>query len=94
VALQILALLEFSIEATLPLPNKATKPPIFQQPKQTKAPTGVGGSLKLLPGEALQRATGQMGLTLAQTYKGQMPIREVHSCPPDLPNPQTQGSTA
>jgi len=91
-ALQILALLEFSIEATLPLPNEATKPPICQQPEQTQAPTRVGGSLELLLGKAPWCATGQMGLMSARTYEGQMPIGEVHSCPPDLPNPQMQGS--
>ena len=93
-ALQILALLEFSIEATPPLPNKATKSPICQQPEQTQAPTGVGRSLESLLGEAPQRATGQMGLMSARTYEGQMPIGEAHSRPPDLPDPQTQGSTA
>ena len=91
-ALQILAPLEFGIEATPPLPNEATKPPICQQPEQTQAPTGVGGSLESLPGKAPQRATGQMGLTSARTYEGQMPIREAHGHPPDLPNPQRQSS--
>ena len=37
---------------------------------------------------------GQRGQTSVQTYKGKMPIREVHSCPPDTPNLQRQGSTA
>jgi len=92
-ALQILALLEFGIEAAPPPPNKAAKPPICQQPEQTQAPTGVGGSLESLPGEALQRATGQMGLMSARTYEGQMPIGEAHGRPPDIPDPQRQGST-
>jgi len=87
-ALQILALLEFGTEATPPLPNKAMKPPICQQPKQTQAPTGVGGLLESLPGKAPRCVTGQMGLISARTYEGQMPIGEAHGHPPDLPDPQ------
>jgi len=84
--------LEFGIEATLLLPNEATKPPICQQPEQTQAPTRVGGLLESLLGEAPWCVTGQMGLTLAWTYEGQMPIGEAHGRPPDLPNLQRQSS--
>jgi len=77
-----------------PLPNKAAEPPIHQPPEQTQAPTGVGGLLESLLGEASQRAKGQRSLTLAHTLEGNMPIGEAHGRPPDFANPQTQGSTA
>ena len=35
---------------------------------------------------------GQMTPALAHTQEGKMPVREAHGCPPDLANPQTQGS--
>jgi len=79
--------------APLP-PNKAAEHPIHQAPEQIQAPTKVGGPLESLPGEALQCAMGQMVLTSAHAHEGKMPIREAHSRPPDIPNPQRQGSTA
>jgi len=77
-----------------PLPNKAAEPPIHQPPKQTQAPTGVGGSLESLPGEASQCAKGQRSLTSVHALEGNMPIGEAHGCPPDLPNLQRQSSIA
>jgi len=50
--------------------------------------------LELLPGEASQRAMGQMVLTSAHALEGKTPIGEAHGRPPDTPNPQRQGSTA
>jgi len=70
------------------LPNKAAEPPIHQLPEQTQAPTGVGGSLELLLGEASQRAKGQRSLTLGHTLEGNMPIGEAHGHPPDFANLQ------
>ena len=48
--------------------------------------------MKLLLGEALQRATGQIGLSSARAHEGKTPIGEAHGRPPDLPDPQRQGS--
>ena len=36
---------------------------------------------------------GQMGLALVRAPEGKTPIGEAHSHPPDLPDPQMQGST-
>jgi len=74
---------------TLPPPNEGAEPPIYQPPEQVRAPTKVEGPL---PGEESQRATGQRGPTLARTHEGMTPIGEAHGRPPDLPNPQMQGS--
>ena len=76
----------------LPPPNEAAEPPIHQLPEQIQAPTEVGGPLESLPGEESQHTMGQRGLTSARTHEGKMPIREVHSRPPDIPDPQRQGS--
>ena len=48
--------------------------------------------MKLLLGEALQRATGQIGLSSARAHEGKTPIGEAHGRPPDLLGPQRQGS--
>ena len=77
-----------------PPPNEAAEHPIHQPPEQIRAPTEVGGPLESLPGEASQRAMGQMVLTSAHTLEGKTLIGEAHSRPPDLPNPQRQSSTA
>jgi len=77
-----------------PLPNEAAEHPIHQPPEQIRAPTEVGGPLESLPGEASQRAMGQMVLTSAHTLEGKTPIGEAHGRPPDTPNLQWQGSTA
>jgi len=74
---------------TPPPPNEGAEPPIYQLPKQVRAPTEVEGPL---PGEESQCATGQRGPTSAWTHEGMMPIGEAHGRPPDLPNPQMQGS--
>jgi len=79
---------------TLLPPNEAAEPSIHQLPEQIQAPTRVGGLLELLPGEESQHAMGQRGLTSAQALEGKMPIREAYGHPPDLPDLQTQGSTA
>jgi len=76
----------------MPPPREAAKPPIHQSPMQTQAPTEVGGPLKSLPGEALQRAMGQMGLTSAQAHEGKTPIGEAHGHPPDLTDPRRHSS--
>jgi len=77
-----------------PLPNEAAEHPIHQAPEQIRAPTEVGGLLESLPGEASQRAMGQMVLTSAHALEGKTPIGEAHGRPPDTPDPQRQGSTA
>ena len=73
-------------------PDEAGKPPDHHLPKQIQAPNKAGWPLELLPGEALQCAMGQTGLTLAHALEGQMPVGEAHGHPPDLPNLQRQGS--
>ena len=82
--------LEPQLHDTLLLPNEATEPPIHQLPEQIQAPTRVGGLLESLPGEESQCTMGQRGLTSARTHEGKEPIREAHSHPPDIPNPQRQ----
>ena len=72
-----------------PLPNEGAEPPIYQPPEQVRAPTAVEGPL---PGKELQCATGQRGPTSARTHEGMTPIGEAHGRPPDIPDPQTQGS--
>jgi len=57
-----------------PPPDGATEPPINHPPKQIRGPTNEGGPLEALRGEASQRATGQMSLTLARAPEGMMPI--------------------
>jgi hypothetical protein len=49
--------------------------------------------LESLRGKQTQHTMGQMGLTLAHAPEGKTPIGEAHSHPPDLSDPQTQGST-
>jgi len=81
--------LEPQLHDTPLLPNEGMEPPIYQPPEQVRAPTEVEGPL---PGKELQHATGQRGLTSVRTYEGMTPIGEAHVRPPDLPNPQMQGS--
>ena len=75
------------------LPNEAMEYPIHQLPKQSQAPTKVGGLLKSLPGKELQHTIGHRGLISVWTHEGETPIREAHGHPPDFINPQMQGST-
>jgi hypothetical protein len=75
-------------------PDKATEPNADQPPKYIRAPTDAGGQSESLPGEAPWRAMGQTNPASARASEGKMPVREAHGRPPDLPNPQTQGSTA
>ena len=77
----------------MPVPNKGAESPDHHPSEQSQAPTKVGGPLESLPGDALQRAMGQMVPTLAQALEGKTPIGEAHGRPPDLPNLQMQGST-
>ena len=75
-----------------PQPNEAAEPH-FQQPlEQIHAPTVAGGPLESLPGEESQRVMGQTGQTSAHALEGKTPIGEAHGRPPDLPDPQRQGS--
>jgi len=76
------------------LPNEAVEYPIHQLPKQSQAPTKVGGLLKSLLGKESQCAMGHRGLTSARTHEGETPIGEAYGHPPNFINPQTQGSTA
>ena len=66
--------------------------PLTTRLKQIQALTEVERLLESLRGEEAQRVTGQTGQTPARTHKGKTPVGEVHSCPLDIPNPQTQGS--
>jgi len=75
-------------------PNEATEPPIHQSPEQIQAPTDVEGPLESFRGETLQRTMGQMSPASVHAPEGMMPTGEAHGRPPDLPNPQTQGSIA
>jgi len=78
----------------MPPPDEAMEPLTQQSPEQIRAPTGVGEPLELLRGEASRRAMGQTSPALVHAQEGKMPIGEAHGCPPDLANPQTQGSIA
>ena len=78
----------------MPVPNKGVESPDHHPSEQSQAPTEVRGPLESLLGEASQCAMGQMVLTSARALEGKTPIGEAHGCPPDLPDPQTQGSTA
>jgi len=48
--------------------------------------------LESLRGEASRRMMGQMGQTSTRALEGKTPIGEAHGRPPNLPDPQTQGS--
>jgi hypothetical protein len=55
-------------------------------------PPEVGGPLESLRGEAPWRTMGQMSPTSARAPKGKTPVGKAPMRPPDLPDPQTQGS--
>ena len=75
-----------------PPPDEGMKTSTDHPPQQIRVPTDAGGLLESLRGEQTRCTMGQMGPTPAHALEGKPLIGEAHSRPPDLPDPQTQGS--